>query len=412
MPAGVPVRTRTGVPVAWVSPVSGGPDRAVGARVVLGRGARRRSSSGTSAHVTHGVSPAGSASPRVRVDSAGGAAVSGGRRPRCPRTPLTAPSRPAVPGRRPRPAAAAGATVARVARRTAARAGRCGPDPARCRDAAGPAADRGLAQRGRAPAPPRTPTRRRPGRCPPRRRARPVAADPAGPGPAASRPGSSGSEQDARQRDAVEGSVGGGSAGASGEPALDPALVLDRPAARRAVQHVLPGPVGCVSRRAGRRRARSPRPPGDHRASMSGHLGREPAAAWLERAGVAGPARRRRAVGERLAQHGAAAVDAGADGAELDARGRRRSPRSVRPSMSQSTTAARKSGGSAASAASHVVVEERRRAPGAGAGSRPASRSSASSASASKRIRALRRAWSRNRFVVIRCSQPSNVPGV
>ena len=34
---------------------------------------------------------------------------------------------------------------------------------------------------------------------------------------------------------------------------------------------------------------------------------------------------------------------------------------------------------------------------------------SASSASASKRIRLLRRAWSRNRLVVIRCSQPSRV---
>jgi hypothetical protein len=32
--------------------------------------------------------------------------------------------------------------------------------------------------------------------------------------------------------------------------------------------------------------------------------------------------------------------------------------------------------------------------------------------SASKRMRARRRTRSRNRFVVIRCSQPSNVPGV
>jgi hypothetical protein len=39
-------------------------------------------------------------------------------------------------------------------------------------------------------------------------------------------------------------------------------------------------------------------------------------------------------------------------------------------------------------------------------------RAPASSLSASNRIFALRRAESRNRFVVIRCSQPSNVPGL
>ena len=40
------------------------------------------------------------------------------------------------------------------------------------------------------------------------------------------------------------------------------------------------------------------------------------------------------------------------------------------------------------------------------------SRSARSSVIASKRIRCLRRAWSRNRLVVIRCSQPAKVPGV
>jgi hypothetical protein len=47
-----------------------------------------------------------------------------------------------------------------------------------------------------------------------------------------------------------------------------------------------------------------------------------------------------------------------------------------------------------------------------GSGSLPPSRAAVSSASPSNLIRCFRRAMSRKRFVVIRCSQPSNVPGV
>ena len=77
--------------------------------------------------------------------------------------------------------------------------------------------------------------------------------------------------------------------------------------------HVLPGALG-LGRRAGRRRRAltlDPRCPITEAAP--GGLG-----ARRLGAGVAGAARGRGAVGERLAQHGAAAVDAGADGAELD----------------------------------------------------------------------------------------------
>ena len=48
---------------------------------------------------------------------------------------------------------------------------------------------------------------------------------------------------------------------------------------------------------------------------------------------------------------------------------------------------------------------------GSGPAAVEGNRSAASSGRASKRIRALRRTMSRNKFVVIRCSQPSKVPG-
>ena len=80
--------------------------------------------------------------------------------------------------------------------------------------------------------------------------------------------------------------------------------------------------------------------------------------------------------------------------------------------MSQRTTAARKSGGRASSAfwtSSSKWVSSK---VWAGPGSRLAIRLPASSGRASKRIRCLRRILSRKTLVVIRCSQPSKVPGV
>jgi hypothetical protein len=80
--------------------------------------------------------------------------------------------------------------------------------------------------------------------------------------------------------------------------------------------------------------------------------------------------------------------------------------------MSHSTTAARKSGGSSASADSTSSSNSPSITCTSGEAVRLGMRVSASSASASNRILVLRRAWSRNRLVVMRCSQPSKVPGV
>ena len=122
--------------------------------------------------------------------------------------------------------------------------------------------------------------------------------------------------------------------------------------------------------------------------------------------------RRGRAVGEGGAQHGAAAVDAGAHGAELGVQDL------GDLLVGEPLDVAEHDGGpevgrQGRQRALDVVVEGavgvrrvgRRR-------SRSVSRSARSSESASKRIRCLRRAWSRKRLVVIRCSQPSKVPGV
>ena len=81
--------------------------------------------------------------------------------------------------------------------------------------------------------------------------------------------------------------------------------------------------------------------------------------------------------------------------------------------MSHSTTAARYSGGSVVEGALHVVVEVAvlERALRASPAGRATAYRSASSPMASMRMRCRRRAWSRNRLVVMRCSQPSNVPG-
>ncbi len=80
--------------------------------------------------------------------------------------------------------------------------------------------------------------------------------------------------------------------------------------------------------------------------------------------------------------------------------------------MSQSTTAARNSGARVSRACWTSASKWVSLKCWAGLGSREASRSAASSPSASKRMRWRRRTMSRKRLVVIRCSQPSNVPGV
>src|SRR3954453_20268251 len=78
--------------------------------------------------------------------------------------------------------------------------------------------------------------------------------------------------------------------------------------------------------------------------------------------------------------------------------------------MSHSTTATRKSGGSASRAACTCGSGWVAAYNCSGAGVVPGNRS-VSSGSASNRIRCRRRTMSRNRFVVIRCNQPSTVPG-
>ena len=188
--------------------------------------------------------------------------------------------------------------------------------------------------------------------------------------------------------------------GRAGQPVLDPGLALDEPAAGVAAVDVGPGALGLPggSWPSTRALTREPR-----------CLSRRPAASG-------------RAAGARVA-HPAGRGARWASALRSMARPRWIRERTVpslasrtsaissydRPSMSQSTTAARKSGGRAARALSTSASKDRSATPVGGATG--LSRAARSSASASKRIRGLRRAWSRNRLVVIRCSQPSKVPG-
>ena len=129
-----------------------------------------------------------------------------------------------------------------------------------------------------------------------------------------------------------------------------------------------------------------------------------------QRTAGAHPAGRRGAVGERLAEHRAAAVDAGADRAHLDAEHVRDllvgQPLDVAEDDRRAELR-RERRERRLTSASKVWL----RYAASGVGSLLGRRSPASSASESNRIRLLRRAWSRKRFVVIRCSQPSKVPG-
>src|SRR5215211_2639090 len=78
--------------------------------------------------------------------------------------------------------------------------------------------------------------------------------------------------------------------------------------------------------------------------------------------------------------------------------------------MSHNTTATRNSGDNASNAACTCGSRCVSAYTCSGDGALPGNRS-VSSGSASNRIRCRRRTMSRNRFVVIRCNQPSNVPG-
>ena len=105
-------------------------------------------------------------------------------------------------------------------------------------------------------------------------------------------------------------------AGEPGQLGLDPALALDQVAAGVAGVDVGPGPL-----RLGRGQL-AVEERADARAEVADHAAPAPAPRaadrWPGRRSGPGP-RLRRAVGQRRAEHGAAAVDAGADGAELDA---------------------------------------------------------------------------------------------
>ena len=194
--------------------------------------------------------------------------------------------------------------------------------------------------------------------------------------------------------------------GEAGQPGLDPALALDR--SRQAWQV-------CTCAQA--RSASS----GDSWPSSSA-LTREPRCPITrpppDRT-VRSPGRRSatrpscgRAVGQRRAQHRAAAVDPRADGAELGAEdlGDLVVGEALDVAEHDRGAEVRRQRGQRAL---DVVVEGPVGVrPRRGSGALLVRRSARSSDRASKRIRCLRRAWSRKRLVVIRCSQPSNVPGV